>query len=170
MYVDNDVDPEAADFISTRERWFNPQGAAPVLLKYSWLYRLYHHLLPNFVRADPAGRGSPGWQASMRALKGIADYGATHDIPVAVFFFRLTPSPRGDQLTQDLARLARESSIAYQDLLPLFSGRNIRKLTNSLVDIHPNAGGHALMGVAVAEAIEPALRATRSRAALLGRQ
>ncbi len=160
MYVDNDVDPEAANFVSMRERWLHPPGASAMLLKYSWLYRLYHHLLPNFFTNDPNGPGSPGWRASMAALKGIADYGSARHIPVAIFFFRLTPSPRGDTLSQSVARVARASGAQYEDLLSQFSGRNIRALTNSLVDIHPNAAGHRLMGLAIAKAIERDLRTT----------
>jgi len=162
MYVDNDVDPAATDFVSMRKRWFHPQGASAVLLKYSWLYRLYHTLLPNFFRGDPNGPSSPGWKASMRSLEAIGQYGVTHHIPVAVFFFRLTASPLGNRLSRDVANAARSSGALYEDLLPLFRGRNIRALTNSLVDIHPNAAGDALIGRAVAKAIEPMLRAGRS--------
>jgi lysophospholipase L1-like esterase len=153
VYVDNDVDPAPLDIAAMRRQWNDPPGANGWLLRNSWLYRMFYHLAPHFLAPATAREQDSGWQQSRDALGEIAEISRTQGVPFLVFYFRLTAGEKNDALDAMLSAHAASEGYLYRDLLQLFSSRNIRMLTNSLVDIHPNAAGHELIGGAIAETI-----------------
>lgn len=144
-YVDNDVDPEPLDIEQARRQWHEPEGASALLTRYSWMYRIYFHILPYLLNVRQLEVDPLQFRSSETALAGIARAARERELPLLVSFFRLNHSERGDALARMLAAGAAENDYRYLDLLPVFADRDIRKLTNSIIDIHPNAEGHRLM-------------------------
>jgi lysophospholipase L1-like esterase len=46
---------------------------------------------------------------------------------------------------------ATSAGFEFADALPWFAGRNIRRLTNSFLDSHPNPAGHRVLAAGAAE-------------------
>ena len=58
---------------------------------------------------------------------------------------------RGKALFTDLSSRAMQGGFLYADTLPWFQGKNLRKLTNSFIDTHPNRAGHAILASGMAD-------------------
>jgi lysophospholipase L1-like esterase len=152
-YVDNDIDLHPRDVQAMRKQWYDAPGSFELLLRYSWLYRMSYHILPHLLGRVGPDRQSAGWHNSMESLASVAAHTRARGIPLAVFFFRLTPGQVGDAIATDLVALAAREGFAYEDGLHWFTGTNVRTVTNSLVDVHPNAEGHQLIARQMAEFI-----------------
>ena len=90
-------------------------------------------------------KSSKGWKQSVNALQNISDYCQSKNIPFIIIMYRTTPNQLVDEIAQELRILSSKIGFHYNDALPWFDGRDIHLLTNSLVDSHPNAKGHALL-------------------------
>jgi hypothetical protein len=71
-------------------------------------------------------------------------------IPLAVFHFRMLDDPISHGLNDAIGDRAEASGVYFCDTLPWFAGRNIRRLTNSFIDTHPNAEGHRILAEGMA--------------------
>jgi hypothetical protein len=152
VYVDNDIDaidPARVHMGVPPNPWDDPRGAADYLLSRSRFYFMLRHFLPVLTgrAADsPAERRrSPGWQNSMTSLQQIARICRSRGIPFTVFHFRMLDDAISHALNEDLQRQAQTETFYFCDTLAWFSGRNIRRLTNSFVDTHPNAEAHCIL-------------------------
>ncbi len=151
LYVTNDTD-------ATPTTAFNPWGnysfsgkSPPEVLRLiagrSWTIRLLAHFVRygaggSVRNLDTTGRG---WQQSADALERIAEYCRARSIPLAVFLYRMEARPFDDDIARELGSLSASAEFHFIDVLPWFDGRDIRPLTNSVVDSHPNADGHAIL-------------------------
>jgi lysophospholipase L1-like esterase len=150
MYVPNDVEINKGPFKPSTGslKGKTPSEVVQTLLGRSWLYRLTHHAYRyNWVRDSShpsieAQKASPGWQASMQALKGIAEICAERNIPFVVFFFRWRTS--GDPALFDDVRMS-VAPFPTQNTGQWFVNRPLEKLVNSQVDTHPNSEGHRII-------------------------
>ncbi len=166
VYVINDI-------YSTPEEPFDPLAGERVaemappevltwLLGKSWTYRLVVHF-GRHSQADVAARtqlaDTPGWRESVDALRRINDWCRGRDIPFVVYLYRTTPNPLSEMLWPALRDTGNEIGFPVIDVLPWFEGQDLRAVTNSIVDSHPNAAGHAILADGIAETISAALRA-----------
>jgi hypothetical protein len=157
VYVDNDIDaidPARVHMGVRPNLWQDPQGVADYYLSQSRVYFMARHILPVLLGSQTISvserRAAPGWQDSMRCVSRIAAYCRTAGTPLAVIHYRMLPDPVSDAIEADLSSLARNDGFLYADTLPWFSGRNIRQLTNSFIDTHPNVAAHKILADGVA--------------------
>jgi lysophospholipase L1-like esterase len=152
LYVDNDIDaidPARVHMGVPANPWENPGGAADYFLSMSRFYFMLRHIVPVFAgrRASSLAerRQTPGWQNSMTSLQEMARICHSRGTPLAVFHFRMMDDRISGALNEELENHARAEDFYFCDTLAWFSGRNIRRLTNSFIDTHPNAEGHRLL-------------------------
>lgn len=152
LYVDNDIDaidPARVHMGVLPNPWEDPRGAADYFLSMSRFYFMLRHIVPVLVgpaTSSPAARRqTPGWQNSMTSLQEMARLCQSRGTPLAVFHFRMIDDPLSRALNEELETRARAEDFYFCDTLGWFSGRNIRQLTNSFIDTHPNAEGHRLL-------------------------
>jgi len=157
VYVDNDIDaidPARVHMGVLPDPRSDPQGAADYFLSKSRLYFMLRHIVPVVIggaTASPAEkRQSAGWRESMAALDTLVGVCRARGTPLAVFHFRMMDDSISAALNEDLDAHARSRGFVFADTLPWFRGLNIRQLTNSFVDTHPNAAGHAVLAEGMA--------------------
>jgi lysophospholipase L1-like esterase len=152
LYVDNDIDTIDSERTHMGIRpnlWKNPTGVADYYLSWSRLYFMARHLTPVLLSAvtgsfsDP--RTAPGWRESMESLAATARFCRERNVPLVVLQFRMVSNALQNALNEDITSLAGKEGFHYCDTLPWFQGRNLRELTNSFIDTHPNANGHRVL-------------------------
>jgi len=120
------------------------------ILGKSWLYRVVRHVRhhggqrPN-RDPTPIDRNAPGWRNSMQAMATIAAYCRTRGIPFVAILAQWHREPLNEALREDLSLVAASKSFLFVDARPWFDRRDVRKLTNSVVDGHLNAKGFDIM-------------------------
>ena len=159
VYVGNDIEPAARDIVEMRSRWQHPSGANQYLLRWSWLYRIVFLFAPHVLFSEQAPVDAEGRRDSLEQLTNISRYAREHQVPLAVCLFRMSASPLSDDLWRDLQASAAANGFPVCDMLPWFAGRNIRTLTNSLIDTHPNAAGHQTIADGLAQFLGPLWKA-----------
>lgn len=148
-YVSNDINP-------TPERKFDPwshyqfHGKSPpevisLVRQKSWTYRLIRHVTQfrKGAAEENLSKSSEGWNQSVSALRSISEYCDSMNIPFIVIMYRMRPAQLEDDIAHELKILSAKIGFHYGDALPWFDGWDIRLLTNTPVDSHPNAQGHA---------------------------
>jgi len=152
VYVENDIEKNLPPFDPARKlslRGKSPPEAIELILWHSRLYRLAAHVLRHRGREAVPDRSAPGWQASMADMASIADCCQERHLPLAVFLWRMTPSPTTDALWQDLSAVANAKGFALCDMEPAFRGLDPLKFRISAVDAHPNSEGHRVVAEAM---------------------
>jgi lysophospholipase L1-like esterase len=152
LYVNNDIDTidrERTHMGIRPDLWKNPTGVADYYLSWSRLYFMARHLTPVLFSAMIGPftdvRTAPGWQQSMESLAAMARYCRERNVPLVVFQFRMVSNALENALKNDITGVAGKEGFHYCDTLPWFQGRNLRELTNSFIDTHPNAKGHRIL-------------------------
>jgi lysophospholipase L1-like esterase len=152
LYVDNDIeaiDPGRVHMGVLPNPLRDPRGAADYFLSQSRFYFMLRHILPVLAGAGSSSAAemhqTPGWRESMRSVQEMARFCHATGQPMVVLHFRMTDDPISQALNQDLEARAHADGFYFSDTLPWFTGRNIRQLTNSFIDTHPNAEGHRIL-------------------------
>ncbi|HEV2445390.1 MAG TPA: SGNH/GDSL hydrolase family protein [Candidatus Sulfopaludibacter sp.] len=152
LYVDNDIDaidPARVHMGVLPDPRKDPLGAADYFLSMSRFYFMLRHLIPlaaGSARVSAAERRqSPGWRESIESLDDVARTCRVRGVPLAVLHFRMLDDPISRALNDDIEAHARAGGFFFADTLPWFRGRNLRRLTNSFIDTHPNAEGHRIL-------------------------
>ncbi len=156
MYVGNDIDPLGPSPQSMRS--FAGFREHPVLnveyaLGRSWAFSIFRHILPVLLTPPDPDPSAPGWRDSMASLQDIADWGQAHHVPVAVFLYRMTSDATTDLINDSISAMSQRDGFLYRDALPWFEGKDVRTLTNSFIDSHPNAAGHRILAEGMAQAL-----------------
>ena len=152
LYVTNDIEmTPSKPYDSFRELSISGKSPPEVLewiLARSWGYRLVYHL---FVRHDGGAHGAiepdaPGLRVSKDSVIEISQYFKEKNVPFVVFFFRYRENEFNNHLIQELQSVARRAGLLIKDTLPWYSTiTDFAPITNSRVDAHPNADGHAIL-------------------------
>ena len=159
-YVSNDIDPtpeqEFDPWSSYDFRGKSPPQAFQLIVGKSWTYRLILHVAQFRQGAIEANlsKSSEGWKQSVSALRSISDYCHSKGIPFITIMYRTTPNQLADEIAQELRILSAKTGFYYTDALPWFDSRDIHLLTNSIVDSHPNAQGHALLAEGIVDFLQ----------------
>ena len=95
----------------------------------------------------------------MAAVGEMAEWCKTRGNPFAVVFWRYGPSALTDAEWEDLERVAAAKGFLLEDMAPAFEGKDLRPLTNSVVDSHPNAKGHQVAAERLDALLAPLLPA-----------
>lgn len=152
LYVDNDVEeinPARPHMGLRPDPWKEPAAWFDYYAGHSRFYFMFRHLLPVLLTSNSISVrkqiSSSGWRQSMDSIAAVGRYCKAHHLPFTLVQFRMTPGPLGDALRTDLEAIANRDGFTYADTLSWFNGTNIRHLTNSFVDTHPNAQGQRIL-------------------------
>jgi len=154
LYVENDTDPtlmpprNQGTLQSFRDE---PVESLRYLLRRSRIYSIADHIIPAVLLPATPDPSAPGWRASMAALAEIAAWCEARGIVFRALLYRMTPNLKSDLLLGDIERVSTRAGFAFADTLPWFEGRDLRQLTNSLIDSHPNPAGHAVLAAETAD-------------------
>ncbi|MEZ5394208.1 MAG: SGNH/GDSL hydrolase family protein [Bryobacterales bacterium] len=153
VYVENDVQPflpvdRSGSMLAVRGR---PGRLADWLLAHSWTYRVAYHLSRPYLVGETLDPASVGYRESMQALAGLSAASRELGARFAVVVYRMARRPASDRLASDIADVGQAHGFPVADAAPWFAGRDLRALTNSLTDTHPNAAGHAILALGAAE-------------------
>jgi|GEM_PF-2436218 len=103
---------------------------------------------PAFAPQDP------GWIASRDAMMRMSRALAQRGARLVVFLFDLGTIAPDAAVRARLREFGQESGVAIFDTRPFFGGRDPSSLMNApLVDPHPNAVGHQLLGQGIARTL-----------------
>jgi lysophospholipase L1-like esterase len=153
LYVRNDIQPNDPPF----DPWsqLSLQGkslpeAMTILLGKSWLYRLAHFSLLYSRRYGTASldKNARGLRESMDALAAIAAFCRARNIGFVTFYYRSMRDPWGElssALFSKIQLLGQTYHFSVADVGPWWGDTNIRSVTNSTVDVHPNERGHEIL-------------------------
>jgi len=150
VYVENDVEPKALDFVDMQNRWKNPPDANASLLRWSWFYRLIYYMAPDLTATSAAPAAGEAWRQSMDSLVEMQALTRQHQAEFVTYLFRMLPDDLTDALYTDIARVAAASKFRFVDTLPWFERARFRAMTNSFVDTHPNAEGNRVIAEGIA--------------------
>jgi len=128
-----------------------------ILLRRSWLYRLVT-LLKYSYATDPAvlDKNARGVKESIHALTSIAALCRERGVGFFTFFYH----PRGEsrrmasvtnELLFEIQRVGYENRFDVCDTGPWWSNLDMRSVTNSVVDPHPNERGHEMLASGMAD-------------------
>jgi len=161
LYVTNDIEIHQKPFnpwdqVSLKGK--SPSEAAMILLGKTWCFRLFHHAvehgwLSGRTSPEPSGgrSQSPGLKDSMEALRNIVAFSESARIPLAVFFFRWDTGAKDAALLADVQQAVTPRVVG--DVGQWFSGQEITRYVNSIVDSHPNAEGHRIIAEQMAKSL-----------------
>jgi hypothetical protein len=147
LYVENDVLPfipvdREGSMMAVRGR---PGVLSDWLLGRSWTYRVGYHLSRPMLAGEPLDPEAEGYRGSMEALEELASTAAELDASFGVVAFRMSRRKASDRLVADIEAAGRGAGFPVVDAAPWFAGRNVRGVTRSVTDTHPNAAGHAVL-------------------------
>jgi lysophospholipase L1-like esterase len=153
LYVENDVLPflpveRDGSMLSVRGR---PGRLTDWLLARSWTYRVAYHLSRPMLAGETLDPEAAGYRDSLAALASLAETSADLGAEFAVIVYRMARRPASDRLVEDIRAVGEAAGFSVADAAPWFAGRDLRGLTNSVTDTHPNAAGHALLAEGAAD-------------------
>ena len=153
LYVENDFELQEVPFEPWSKLSFqgkSPPEASIILLQKSWVYRLGRFLAyqSDASSAQVGGSVRHGVKDSMKALSDIATYCREHNMGFVTFFYRAAGEPRSDLipfLLDKVQAVGRKDGFPVVDVGSWWGDENIRLVTNSVIDSHPNELGHEIL-------------------------
>jgi lysophospholipase L1-like esterase len=155
LYVENDVQPvlrvdRDASMLAVRGA---PGRLADWLLAHSWTYRVGYHLSRPMLAGETLDPDSQGYRDSMESLNDLARVSQDLGASFVVVAFRMSRRPASDRLVSDIEAVGAQEGFPVADAAPWFAGKDLRRLTNSITDTHPNAAGHAILAAGGAQLV-----------------
>jgi hypothetical protein len=157
LYVRNDIDSNNQPF----DPWSQLalQGKTPpeiirILLGESWLYRLGVFALKY---SRPRGltsldKNTRGFRESMNALSSMATFCLERNARFVVFFYRSKrESLSSIVLLSEISSIGNRYGFPVVDIGKWWGRVDMRSVTNSVVDSHPNERGHEILAVGMAD-------------------
>ena len=161
LYVRNDIESNDPPFHPRAEldlRGKTPPEVIRILLGKSWLYRLGLFALrySRPVRRTSLDKKARGVKESMDALSSIAALCRNRGIDFVTFFYRsrrestAIPSVT-DELFATIRDIGHKHGFPVIDVGAWWGNVDMRSISNSTVDRHPNQRGHEILAVGMAE-------------------
>ena len=161
LYVLNDVevnDPPFDPWSARALKGKSPPETLDIILRKRWLYRLGYFGF-NWVfsrQAQALDKNGRGFKESVEALGAIATFCQERHIRFVTFFYRpkepaSVKASFSDQLFGEVRDVGIEHDFPVLDIEPWWKGRNMREVTNSVVDSHPNKLGHEVLAKGMAD-------------------
>jgi hypothetical protein len=159
LYVINDIetnDPPFDPWSQVSLQGKSPPEAITILLGKSWLYRLGHFVFRYSRSSRPASfdKNARGVKESIGALSAIATFCRERGIKFVTFFYRSSRiSLRGlsSALFSEIQAAGRNHGFSVADVGPWWADVDVRSVTNSTIDIHPNERGHEILAAGMAD-------------------
>jgi lysophospholipase L1-like esterase len=169
LYVVNDVEVIDLPFDPWSQRSLSgksPPEVLRLLLGRSWLFRLAGFASGTLYRRDEARRfdeNSRGVRESMAALAGMADLCRRRNVKFVTFFYRpKQPDPESERLLSLAVSVGRREQFPVVDIASWWRDVDMRAVTNSVVDTHPNAAGHEILARGMSQYITGLLDPARA--------
>jgi hypothetical protein len=159
VYVGNDVEPNDPPF----DPWsqVSLQGQSPptvisILVWKSWLYRLGHFAFQYSRRGIPVPLDvrARGVTESRDALAAIADFCRNRSLPFVTFVYRSKgemSQENSSVLLSEVRAVGQQHRFPVADIAPWWNNVDVRSVTNSIVDSHPNDRGHNILAAGMAD-------------------
>jgi hypothetical protein len=157
LYVSNDIERNEPPFdpwsqVSFRGK--SPLDVITILLGKSWFYQLAFFVFRYSRSNGPAAldKNAPGVKESMHALSAMATFCREHGLKFVTFFYRINPAGGfSSALFSEIQTIGRNHGFSVADVGPWWAGVDIRSVTNSRIDSHPNGRGHAILAAGMAD-------------------
>jgi hypothetical protein len=159
LYTLNDIerivppfDPWSARSLSGK----SPPETLNLILGRSWTYRLGLFVSGRLGDSRNYNPHSRSVRESMVALRDIALICREKGIKFITFVFRR--KQKSDEngsivLFSEVAKVGAANGFPTVDVAPWWSGIDMRSVTNSVIDSHPNAKGHEILAAGIAESL-----------------
>ncbi|MDA2920098.1 SGNH/GDSL hydrolase family protein [Desulfobacterota bacterium AH_259_B03_O07] len=154
VYVENDIEPSSNRDIGGK----SPLKAINTLLQKSWLYRLVVFAVKYASPNEPVllNKNASGVKESMKALTSIATYCRERNIGFVTFIYRgqnesSSKSSVLSQLLSGISAIGNEYGFLVSDIGLWWGNAEMRSVTNSTVDSHPNHRGHQILAAGMAD-------------------
>ncbi|MGH7765907.1 MAG: SGNH/GDSL hydrolase family protein, partial [Candidatus Binatia bacterium] len=159
LYLNNDIetnDPPFDPWSQVSLRGKSPRETVAILLGYSWLYRLGHFVsqLSRSNRPSRFDKNARGVTESMDALAAIATFCRERGIEFVTFFYplrRISPGGLSAAVFSEIQTVGRNHGFSVADVGPWWADVDMRSVTNSRIDPHPNERGHEILAAGMAE-------------------
>jgi lysophospholipase L1-like esterase len=159
LYVKNDIEPNDPPF----DPWSQvslqgkpPLTAVSILLSRSWLYRLGYFALEYSQQGAPASLDTQvrGVAESRNALAAISAFSQERGANFVTFVYRSkreTSEGFSSALLAELRTTGQKYRFPVVDVAPWWNGVDMRSVTNSTIDSHPNDRGHEILAAGIAD-------------------
>jgi hypothetical protein len=157
LYIRNDIESNEPPFDPSSQlalRGKSPPETIRILLGKSWLYRLAVFALKY---SRPRGltsleKNTPGFRESMNALSSIATLCLERNVRFVVFFYRSKgESASSTALLHEVSSVGNRYGFPVVDIGTWWGQIEMRSITNSVVDRHPNDRGHQILATGMAD-------------------
>jgi hypothetical protein len=95
-------------------------------------------------------KNARGVKESMNALSAIASFCRDRGIGFVTFYYRSKRRPL-EGLFSELQSIGQTHGFSVVDVAPWWADVDIRSVTNSTIDPHPNERGHELLATGMAD-------------------
>jgi hypothetical protein len=159
VYITNDIetnDPPFDPWAQVSLRGKSPREAVTILLGNSWLYRLGYFTFRLSRSSRPAAldKNARGVTESMDALSAIATFCRERGIKFVTFFYplrRISPGGLPAAVFSEIQTVGRNHGFSVADVGPWWADVDMRSVTNSRIDPHPNERGHEILAAGMAD-------------------
>jgi hypothetical protein len=159
LYIHNDIEPNDPPFdpwsqVSLQGK--SPPQAIAILLWESWLYRLGRFVFQysHSNGLSSLDQNARGVKESMDTLSAIASFCRDHSMPFVTFFYRSKREPLGEfssALFSEIQTIGQTNGFAVVDVGLWWADVDMRSVTNSIIDTHPNERGHEILAAGMAD-------------------
>lgn len=158
LYVTNDIDIIKPSAERSKSSIINKMRK---ILGKIWLYRFGYFTMQKFKQynnKDVFDKNADGVRQSLEALTGIADFCRNQNIGFFTFFYggkkeamSSNELNKSEQLLAEIRELGNKYGFYVDDVRPWWGDGDMRSMTNSIVDPHPNERGHEVLAHGIAD-------------------
>lgn len=159
LYVFNDIETNDPPFDPSSQvslSGTSPPESMAILLGRSWLYRLGSFAWRYSHSDGPTGvdHNARGVRESLAALSAIATWSRKHGMNFVTFFYRPKDESSGvfwSSLLSEVQTTGQNNGFPVVDVGSWWIEADMRSVTNSRIDSHPNVRGHEIIAIGMAD-------------------